>query len=79
MVYADDVNVQVLCENINTNTIKKSTEALLGQSYNINIANKYLENMANFKYLETKETNQNCIHEEIKSGLNVGNACYHAI
>jgi len=24
-------------------------------------------------------TNQNCIREEIKSGLNSGNACYHSV
>jgi hypothetical protein len=24
-------------------------------------------------------TNQNCICEEIKSGLNLGNSCYHAV
>jgi hypothetical protein len=24
-------------------------------------------------------TNQNCVHGEIKSKLNLGNACYHAV
>jgi len=37
--------------------------------------NKSLENVAKFKHFETAVTNQNCIHEEIKSGLNSGNAC----
>jgi hypothetical protein len=27
----------------------------------------------------TALTNQNCIHEEIKSRLNSGNACYHSV
>jgi hypothetical protein len=32
-----------------------------------------------FKYLGTTLTNQNSIHEEIKSRLKSGNACYHSV
>jgi hypothetical protein len=50
-----------------------------GQRQSIKRANRSFESVAKFKYLGTTLTDQNCIHEEIKSRLNVGNACYHSV
>jgi hypothetical protein len=36
------------------------------------------EYVAKFRYLRTTSTDQNHMHEEIKSRLNSGNACYHS-
>jgi len=35
--------------------------------------------MAEFKYFGITVMNKNCIHEEIRSRLNLGNACYHFV
>jgi hypothetical protein len=35
--------------------------------------------MGQFKYLGTTATDQNCMHEKIKSRLNSANACYHSV
>jgi hypothetical protein len=50
-----------------------------GQKHSINIANRSFEDVAKFKYLGTKLTNQNCMNKEIKSRLNLGNACYDLV
>jgi hypothetical protein len=50
-----------------------------GQNQNIRIANELFENVEQFKYLGATLTNQNGIHNEIKSRLNSGNACYYRV
>jgi hypothetical protein len=50
-----------------------------GQNHNRKISNGSLETMADFKYLGAAIADQNLIHGEIKSRLNLGDACYHSI
>jgi hypothetical protein len=51
----------------------------VGQKRSIKIANRSFEYVAKSKYLGTTLTDQNHMHEEIKSRLNSGNACYHSV
>jgi hypothetical protein len=50
-----------------------------GQRQSINIGNRSFESVAKFKYLGTTIIDKNCNHEEIKSTLNSGNACYYSV
>jgi len=43
------------------------------------IADKYFKNVEEIKYLGTRVTNQNVIHEEINGGLNSRNDCHHSV
>jgi hypothetical protein len=51
----------------------------VAQNQNIKIANRSFENVLQFKYLRTTETNQNLIREEIKRILNSCIACYYSV
>jgi hypothetical protein len=50
-----------------------------GQNRYTRIANKSFQNVANFKSFRKNVTNKNCVHKEIMSRLNSGNACYEAV
>jgi hypothetical protein len=50
-----------------------------GERQSIKIGNMSFESAAKFKYLGTTLTDQNCIHDDIKSRLNSGNTCYHSV
>jgi hypothetical protein len=61
-----------------TQEILVSRSQTIGEKHIVNIANRPFEDVAKFKYLGTTLTDQNCMHEEIDSRLNSGNACYHS-
>jgi hypothetical protein len=72
-----DIGVEINAEK--TKYMIMSRHPNSGQNQNIRIANESFENMAEFKYLGTILTNQNDIHDEIKSKVNSGNVCYYSV
>jgi hypothetical protein len=56
-----------------------SHEHNAGTNYDIKTANRSFENVAQFRYLGTRITNQNLIQEEVMRRLNSGNVCYHSV
>jgi hypothetical protein len=49
------------------------------QNQDTRISNRWVENVAECRYLGTTITNQYLIQEEIMKRLNSGNACYHSV
>jgi flagellar hook protein FlgE len=72
-----DIDLEINAEK--TNYMIMSHHLNSGQNQNIRTVNELFENVAKFKYLGMMPSNQNDIHDEIKSGLNVGSACYHSV
>ena len=50
-----------------------------GRGHSVKIDNSSIERVEEFKYLGTTLADQNSIHEEIKSRLKLGNACYYSV
>jgi hypothetical protein len=62
-----------------TKYVLMSRSQKIGQTLSTEVGNRSFEDVAKFKYLGTTLTDQNCIHEEMKSRLNSGNACNHLV
>jgi len=55
------------------------SSSILRTEKDITIASESFENAAKFRYLGMTLTNQNDIHDEIKSRLHSENTCYHSV
>jgi hypothetical protein len=72
-----DVDLEMNKEK--TKNMLMSCSQKLGQKHSLKTVNKSLEDVGKFKYLGTTLTDQNCMPEEIKRRLNLGNSCYHSV
>jgi hypothetical protein len=72
-----NVGLEVNPEKTKYMLVSRCQEA--GQWQSIKIGNSSFQCVVMLKYLGTTLANQNCSHEEIKSRLNSGNACYRSV
>jgi hypothetical protein len=72
-----DIGLEIKAEK--TKYMIMSRHPNSGQNQSTRIANEAFENVEKFKYLGTTLTNENDVHDEIKSRLNSGSACYHSV
>jgi sorting nexin-29 len=77
LITSKETGLEVNAEK--TTYMVMSRDQNTGLNGNIQIGNKSFETVEQFKYLGTTLTNQNSIHQEIKSILKSGNACYHTV
>jgi hypothetical protein len=78
LIYASkEVGLEVNTEKTKYMLLSRQQSARL--NFDINIANRYFENVEQFYGLETTTINQNLIQEEIKRRLNSGNACCQSV
>jgi hypothetical protein len=75
VIASKEISLEVNAER--TKYFVMSQDQNAGHNHNIKIDNKSFERVEEFKYLGATLTDRNSIHEEIKSRLKSGNACYH--
>jgi hypothetical protein len=67
------------CKGRQNKCLSQNKNQNAGQNHNIKIGSKSFQRVEEFRYLGTTLTNRNSIHEEIKSRLKSGNACYLSV
>jgi hypothetical protein len=77
VIASKEIRLEVNAEK--TKYVVTSRNQNAGHNHNIKTDNKSFERVEEVKYLGATLTNQNSIHEEIKSRLKSGNACYHSV
>jgi hypothetical protein len=77
LIASKEIGLEVNAEK--TKYMIMSRDQNTGQNGYVQIGNESFETVEQFKYLGTTLTNQNSIHEEIKSRLKSRNACCHSV
>ena len=77
IVASKEIGLEVNADN--TKYMVMSREQTARLSHTMKVDNSSIERVEEFRCLGTTLTNQNSIHEEIKSRFKSGNVCYHSV
>ena len=77
VVATKEIGLEVNAHKTKYMTVSQDQNA--GQIHSMKTDNSSIERVEEFKYLGTILTNQNSIQEEIRSRLNLGNACCYSV
>jgi hypothetical protein len=77
VIASKEISLEVSAEKTKYMVMSRNQNS--GHNHNINVDNASFERVEELKYLGATLTNKNSIHEEIKSRLKSGNACYHSV
>jgi len=77
VVATKDIGLEVNVDK--TKYLIMSRDQNAGRSHSMKADNSCIERVEEFKYLGTTLTSKSSIHEEIRSRLKVGNACYYSV
>ena len=77
IVASKEIGLEVYADKSKYMTMSRDHNA--GRNHIMKIDNNSFEKVEEFKYLGINLSNQISFKEEIKSRLNLGNACYHSV
>jgi sorting nexin-29 len=77
LVATNEIGLEINADK--TKYMVMSRDRNAGGGHSVKTDNSSIERVEEFKYLGTTLTDQNCIQEEIKNRLKLGNACYYSV
>jgi hypothetical protein len=77
VIISKEISLELNSEK--TKYVVKSRDQNAGKNVKVQVGNKSFATVEQFNYFGTTQTNQNSVHEEIKSSLKSGNTCCHSV
>ena len=77
VIISKEITLELNAEK--TKYVVKFRDQNAGKNGKVQVGNKSFETVEQFNYFGTTLTNQNSVHEKLKSSLKSGNSCCHSV